>query len=76
MKACNPPLPKPAIKGPTGTGTYFDGFTEAQLLAYRAEVIEMCAAKCEYISDKYTAEDDDQSRVVAQWCAEEIRSLK
>lgn len=39
----NPPLPKPAIKGPTGTGTYFDGFTEAQLLAYRADVIEMCA---------------------------------
>ena len=41
-----PPLPKPAMRMPFGV--YEDNratplFTEDQLIAYRAEVIEMCA---------------------------------
>lgn len=39
----NPPLPEPAPLTLNGTPLY----TEAQLLAYREAVIEMCARKVE-----------------------------
>lgn len=71
MKDFKPPLPEPFIQ--------YEGcapmFTEAQLLAYRAEVIELCAKECEQIDSRY-AEEDQDIHLGVQWCAEEIRSLK
>ena len=35
-----PPLPFPNHAGPSGTGAYFDSYTEAQLRAYATEAVE------------------------------------
>lgn len=61
MKDFKPPLPEPFIQ--------YEGcapmFTEAQLLAYRAEVIEMCAKEME---GEFTYNGEDVAKA--------IRSLK
>ena len=60
----NPPLPEPADY----IRVYGNVFTEAQVLAYRAEVIEMCAKVCE--------QPDNIRNSTFEGMAEEIRSLK
>ena len=69
----NPPLPEP----PAATLSDPDGqtlalFTESQLLAYRAEVIEMCAQKCEW----HALNGAVTWREPRQDCADAIRNLK
>ena len=65
-----PPLPEPQ---------YIDkrhhdavAYTEAQLLAYRAEVIEMCATETKVEAD-YSGSN---RKAVLMWAVEKIRSLK
>ena len=36
-------LPEPAVRGPDGTGTYFDSYTEAQLKQAIKDVLEQAA---------------------------------
>lgn len=45
-----PPLPKANIRGPTGTGSYFDGYTDDQMREYgalcRKQALEEAAKTC------------------------------
>lgn len=55
MNAMDMPLPEPAHRGPTGTGSYFNSFTADQMHAYAlayaaaeaARERERCAKVCE-----------------------------
>ena len=66
-------MPLPAHRGPSGTGTYFDSFTEAQLKQYgddRAkEALEMAAKVCDAKADRVN------STWIPHECASQIREL-
>jgi hypothetical protein len=71
-----PPLPKP-VHHEMHDGQCVGYFSEAQLLAYRAEVIEMCAAVCEAGDDGFREDAVDRLWGAAvNSCAKELRTLK
>jgi hypothetical protein len=79
-----PSLPEPGIRGPSGTGAYFDGYTADQLRADRLAVAqavrEACIAACEAVEarqfDGYDGDYENGVESGADQCADAIRALQ
>jgi hypothetical protein len=73
-----PPLPEPGMRGPSGTGTYFDGYTADQLRADRLAVAqavqEACAAACVAQASRFLTSQRDI--YVAHECVAAIRAIQ
>jgi len=67
-------LPEPAVRGPDGTGTYFDSYTEAQLKQAIKDALEQAAQVC--TADIYASGYQDACKDIAERIRKMIGEIK